>query len=211
MTNCKILRLWFRTALLGAGLCTLLMSPPATAAIGVVLPGGMTSSTDIPTNTVHGYEFIPNVNIVLNAIGVYDAGSNGLSSPHTVAMWADDGSIITQELFAFGAGVLEDGFEYLSVLPILLEANRKYVIGVLYPSTNLDTIAVAAFGSEYMTHPNISITEGRVNTGGFDLPLTQTGDVYFGPNFQFTAIPVPGAVWLFASALGALLIRRRRV
>ena len=146
---------------------------------------------------------------MLTAIGVYDAGSNGLSSPHTVAIWADDASIIAQELFAFNTGILEDGFQYLSVNPMLIEAGRKYVIGVLYSTTNLDSVALSMFDDEYTLHPSITITEGRLNASGFGLPLTQTGDVFFGPNFQFSSVPVPGAVWLFISALGALVVKRR--
>ncbi|MEM7082503.1 MAG: VPLPA-CTERM sorting domain-containing protein [Pseudomonadota bacterium] len=164
-----------------------------------------------PTGTaVLGYEFVAATDLTVTAIGILDAGSNGLSSPHTLAIWDDLGNVVIQLLVPAGGGELDNGFRYLDINPLVLTADTKFVIGAYYFGGNGDSVAVATSASDYVLDPALTILGGRALTGSLGFPGEDTDEIYFGPNFRFTAVPLPGAAWLLISALGIMGALRRR-
>ena len=182
----------------------------ASANLAVVIPDANSLLQQVPELSVYGYEFVSSSDLEVTSVGILDNSSDGLSSPHTIAIWDDTGTAVLQLLVPAGGGTLDNGFRYLEVNPLSLNADTKYVIGAYYFPGNMDDVAVAMFSSEYQLDPAITILGGRSRVGSLGVPLTDTDEVYFGPNFQFTAVPVPGAVWLMLSALGVLGVTRRR-
>ncbi|MFK8028714.1 MAG: VPLPA-CTERM sorting domain-containing protein [Gammaproteobacteria bacterium] len=160
--------------------------------------------------SIYGYEFVASTMLEVTSIGILDDGSDGLSSPHTVGIWDSQGEFVFQLIVPIGGGSLSNGFRYIDIEPLDLAADTKYVIGVYYFGGNLDQMAVASSSSEYQLDPAITIFGGRSRIGSLGVPLTESDDIYFGANFQFSAVPLPGAVWLMISALGLLGISKRR-
>lgn len=160
--------------------------------------------------SVLGYEFVASNDITLTAIGILDSASNGLSSPHTITIWDDTGAAVLQLLVPAGGGELDSGFRYLDINPFVLSADIKYVIGVNYFGNNLDPVAVADSASQFVLDPTLTILGGRAGFDSLGIPLTETSEIYFGPNFRFSNVPLPGAVWLMLSGLGLLGVTRTR-
>ncbi len=196
-----------RAALVALGFCSALSVSANTA---VTLPDADSLLQQPPGLSVLGYEFVSATDIEITSIGILDDGSDGLSSPHTVAIWDDSGNVVIQLLMPAGGGELENGFRYIDVNPLALTGDTKYVIGAYYFGTNMDDVAVALFSSEYQLDPAITILGGRALTGSLGFPMTDTNEIYFGPNFRFSQVPLPGAVWLLLSAIGLLGISKRR-
>lgn len=187
----------------------LCMTGAAHANTAVSLP-----STDnllqTPTQlSVLGYEFVSSNDILLTSVGILDNASDGLSSPHTITIWDDAGNSVLQLLVPAGGGELDSGFRYLDINPFTLTADTKYVIGVNYFGNNQDEIAVAEMSTQFVLDPTITILGGRSRIGSLGIPLDDTSDVYFGPNFRFSNVPLPGAVWLMLSGLAVLGVRKR--
>ena len=188
----------------------ILFSPAALAASAVSIPSGTMLTQETPTNAVLGYEFVVANDTTVNSLGIFDQGSDGLSSAHSVAIWDEVGSLLVLQLFPTGFSILDDGFQFIDITALELTAGLKYTIGVLYTGSNSDLVTIANFASDYVTDPNVSITGGRRFDGGFGYPATTVSEVFLGPNFRFTAVPLPAAFWLLGSALLGLLANRRK-
>lgn len=194
-----------RIALIASALLsTLLLLPTTHAATAVQVFDSSTMQQEMPGLSVLGYEFVGEFDMMVTAIGIFDLGGDGISSPHTVAIWDDSGNVITQQLFPAGGGDLLDGFRYIEITPLDLMADIKYTIGVFFFANNTDEVLVANSSNEYSLDPRITILGGRSRIGSLGAPDMDTSEVFIGPNFQFTAVPVPAAVWLMAGALGVL-------
>lgn len=75
-----------------------------------------------------GWRFKPTVDIEVSALGFYDDGQDGLSSPHRVAILrtADDRAVA--ETTVQSSSLLDGVFRWEPVGPVVLEAGREYVL-----------------------------------------------------------------------------------
>lgn len=185
----------------------------ALASVAATVPDPLNLDIQTPANAVVGWEFSPLFDIEVTALGIFDFDGDGMSDVHTLAIWTSAGDLITQQLFVPGTGTtLIDQFRYQEIVPIMLQGDEKYIIGAYYPGTAGDAIAVANFANEFETSAFITALGGRVaSTDGFTFPDVESSAHFFGPNFQFTVVPVPAAAYLFLTGLITLLgVARRR-
>ena len=181
--------------------------PTAAMTAAISLPNASTLDVEVPEGQVWGWEFSPTVSISVTALGIFDQDGDGLNDVHSIAIWnADDGSVITQQLFPPGSGTdLIDEFRYINITPVTLAGDGKYIVGVFYPTTASDAVVIANFDADYMSESVINVLGGRRSSGtGFAFPGLTPDEEAFGPNFQFTVVPLPAAVWLMLGGLAML-------
>jgi hypothetical protein len=154
----------------------------------------------------------------INGVDVTDLGwlnitgsETGLTANHDVAIWDSSGVLRTSTSVPVSGGILDDGFQYVSIGSFHLAAG-DYVIGGTSAS---DVDPYIAFAVPINN-------DSRVSYGGFPL-VNYTGPLefpniptsgtagFFGPNFKVESVPVPAAVWLFGSGLlGLVGVARKR-
>ena len=155
-----------------------------------------------------------------SAILVTNLGSyNGKVETSTIGIYAYSGGINGNSVGSALGGTANvvttsarDGsFSYVDVSnrSITLNANTQYIIvannsGTLWTATTADINANAS---------GITFNGYRYASGAFDptmgLDTSYWSSAYMGPNFQFTAVPAPGAMALLGVA-GLVGGRRRR-
>lgn len=150
-------------------------------------------------------------------MGVYDGGSDGLTTSHQVGLWTSTGTLLFSGTVPAGtAGTLVQGFRYTSALTgtgSQLLAPGSYVVGA---QSQGDQIIYNVTNPTYA--PGVAFTGNASNgsSGVFSFPgTTQSGlDVgVFGGNFLIAAVPEPGTWGLMIvgfAAVGAAGRRQRR-
>ena len=121
------------SAALSAALSALFMlgTPPAHAgatapALTLTAPGTVFDGTPYSL----GFAFSVQTDVSLQALGVWDAGGDGLASTATVGLWRDGQTDpLAQATVAAGtAAALDGGFRWSSVAPLRLSAGQRYVV-----------------------------------------------------------------------------------
>jgi hypothetical protein len=214
----------FARALLATGLALALTGTQAYADTPAM--SFSSASLGFSTNQTLGWTFTANTPGVVDALGYYDLGGDGLAVSHDVGIWDNLGNLLTSTTVASGTvDPLISSFRYATIAPITLTPGQMYTIGA-----TTDTIENPA-GFDFWgynlvgltTDPAITIPPGAgrfIPTVGNALVFpTLTGDsqAYAGPNFLLGAspsdVPEPGSLALVAT--GALpllgLVRRKRV
>lgn len=184
---------------------------------GVVREGG-----------VFGFEFILTNPYVIDGLGVWDEGSDGLKNAHAVGLWEQNGTsllastlvdntalpVVTPESTAEGGRWL-----MVSLSPILLQPGR-YVVGASYLPNDTDAIRftssgllpavpdiVFAVAREEAPAPSLTFPTSAIELGG-----------YFGPTVfgAASAAPEPstgylagGLLTLLATPFSRRIMRRR--
>jgi hypothetical protein len=177
-------------------------STPALSFTGGALLGPMAGT--------YGWTFTVSTPVVVDNLGYFDFGGNGLSVAHDVGIWDSSGTLLDSATVPAGtAGSLQDGFRYTAA-PALLLPIGIYTIGGFDPES-ADAITLGAI---ITTAPGITYGASR-SIGGASLTFP-TGDVhangnsYFGPNFTFVAVPEPAtSALLLLGGMAACLARRR--
>jgi hypothetical protein len=203
-------------AILSVVLLVTALAGPALANVAVTV-GQRGGSTLWLYDANAGYEFTPNVPIVLTELGMYDEDQDGFLFDHPIGVWRK-GDLALMASGILNAGTVDpmlNGFRYIDVADTPLDAGVAYLIGAHHPSTSGDP-----YGDflTYTIDPAISkVPQTIASPGPFGPPmpvLLFPGDL-FGPNFKFDLatdiIPAPGAIVL--GAIGAALLglsRRRR-
>lgn len=171
------------------------------------LGGGTLGNFVNPT----GFAFVPQFNITVNQLGVWDSDSDGLASAHTVGLFdsVTHASLTTALVPSGTAAPIIDGSRFVNITPIqLLAGTSYYILG-----DNFSTDVFAYGNTAIWYAPEITWLR-TVNALGptifadpFFLNDNIRGDL--GPNFLFT--PSPGGMTTFAVSLAFGLRRHRKV
>jgi len=194
----------------------------------VSVPGVTFTNTDYTFDSGFyslGYEFTPNTNIYVTALGYYDRGGNGLAGPSQVGIFNQattllvSGASVTVPTGTGGTlvGNGPEGFYRYQTLttPVLLTAGTTYrIAGETGSQTNYyayqNYVGLAA-------NPNITIGNGYYGSGSLTYPSNPStymgGQIFAGGNFLFE-VPVPApepssAMLLFGGASVLAMVRRR--
>ncbi|OJW22004.1 MAG: hypothetical protein BGO49_14565 [Planctomycetales bacterium 71-10] len=172
------------------------------------------------SSTTLGWTFTAESAVRVAALGYFDEAGDGLAEAHEVGIFDAGGTLLVSATVPSGAGgSLADGFRYVAIAPFVLSAGT-YTIGGAIGAAASDPVAYNVSGLASASPITIPTGAGRYTEAGAytslsfpDLvyPPQAPYDGYFGPNFQFTAVPEPSGLALLAlGAAGGLGLRWRR-
>jgi hypothetical protein len=161
-----------------------------------------------------GFEFTANSAITVTQLGLFDGLQDELRDSHAVGLWDSNGNLLVSTVIPSGTvATLNDKFRFVPVTPTHLVAGQNYLIGAVFPSTNLDDLLFPGDAIGFATAPEISFVQTRFAFGAtLSFPAGVNGDMpaYFGPNFQFASVPEPATFGLLGLALAGLGFSRRK-
>jgi hypothetical protein len=198
----KVLLVLFAVALI---LC---MAEAASA--GSIPAIGFTGVTENDTYDSYslGFEFTTNADIFVTHLGFYDDYLNGLSQDHDVGIY-DTSQALLISATVTNSDPLDGFFHYTSVLQTLLSSGETYYVVGVTLDENYTWNPVG-----FLPAPHINFISSAFDfapTGTLAFPIYSNGEVgYFGANFKYTLVPIPGAIWLLGSGLIGLLGLRVR-
>lgn len=159
-----------------------------------------------------GFQFRPQSDIQVTALGVFDHLGDGFIDSHSIGIWAvgSESPLITATIPAGAGASLAGAFRYVDIAGLTLTANTDYIVAAsgLYGSVR-DLYAGSVSITDYSASPGITFEGSRGAAEGpglnyptgFREPLSPTT---FGANFQFTTIPEP-RTWILLALGGGLL------
>ena len=163
-----------------------------------------------------GWQFNVTSSVLVTALGIMDAGSDGLTDQHQVGLWDNGGSLLAQTTITNASTVVASAYGsgcwLFNDIAGQTLAPSTYVIEAFYPTT-ADQVIGSATG--FTTIPQITFAASRASmTNSFEQPgvygLVEPG--VFGPNFQASAtgVPEPASLLLVGVGLVGLCCVRRR-
>jgi hypothetical protein len=162
------------------------------------------SSTAVNTGEFSvGFEFDVLVPVEVTALGFYDYLADGLAESHAVGIYDSSGTLLLSGTVVPGDPLI-DGFRYTTVAPFVLAAGAGYRIAAV---TGAD--AYAYNPNSFAVDPAISYVRSRYTASSTLVFPTGTDTLtgYFGPNFEFEAVPEPATLLLVGIGLGAVARR----
>lgn len=141
-----------------------------------------------------GYYFIVGpYNVSVTHVGVFDFAADGLADDHEVRIWDEFGMPIAEGMVPSGISQYQDGFQYAELdEPVVLEADKRYVIGAWYPSGDDEYRYWIRWGDTPPTVPDCFVLETALRETEEDemsFPDTYQGAGTVGPNFIFSPMP----------------------
>ena len=149
---------------------------------------------------------------VVDALGIYDAGLDGLADAHAVGLWTSSGVLLAQATVPSGtAGTLVGSYRYTAIAPLTLTAGQTYVVGTYFGPV-LDQCGSACgdvllySGSETYA-PGITFVQARqtlsiAGGGSLAFPNVNAGvpEGVFGPNLLLV-VPLTRVIGLSTAGL----------
>ncbi len=190
-------------------------------------------------NVVAGWSFTVTAPLLVTQLGLYDGfvtgGSlgDGFGGAHTVTLWTGAGTALTNAVIPAGttATLGADGFRYVTLGSAVALAPGDYVITVYFPQSNNNADVDVANAATVTTAAGVTYGTAGDLAGAIPMPAPfhgsrqifdtigtafPTGDSanspksFFGPNFQFTAVPEASTLSLLLVGAGVALFTRKR-
>lgn len=201
--------------LLIVGLATSLLGAARADEIAIAPPD--TPHNGFAAGLVFGWQFSPNQDIRVTALGWYDHEHDGFhNGSHAVGMFRTSDESLLVDALIESDSALEGDYRYESVASTLLTAGEDYIVAGFDPAGAGDRYPVGADLENMNLHPQLSfqheVSEEAASLVFPDQLFDLTSPWHLPANFQFTVVPEPhsGALAL-AAALGLLLAQRWRV
>ncbi|MDA1161931.1 MAG: DUF1566 domain-containing protein [Planctomycetota bacterium] len=168
-------------------------------AISIDILGG--SGGGLTVNATDGWEFSVEVPLTVTALGVWDHKLDGLGTDIPVGLWDDKGQLLGTATVPAGTVVKEtDGFRYVPIQPIQLQAKRSYVIGAAYTPETKENVIGGVTATKFFSDGSIRWVKRRrvIRKDGLTFPEPQAHSVPigldpggFGPNFLIAKKTTP--------------------
>ena len=171
-----------------------------------------------------GWQFKTTAKLEIHSVGLYDwyitPQADGFFESHPIGIWdvSKPSQLLMQSLIPAGNDGTRDGdFLYVTTTPLVLEADRQYVVGAIYKSRDLFKLdytlnvsndpVLMEFGAGVEFE---GYRFGEVNQLAFPSVFIAGERNGIGPNFKYSIVPEPSAVALLGlGALGLLAWNRR--
>lgn len=197
-------------ALACCGLAATLIAPLTASAqtLGVSVSGTPQTLANPPFSL--GYTFDVTNPFVVQYLGYFDAGRNGLNESHDVGLYDPFGTLLASVTVGPGSGdPLIGGFRMAAVTPFVLAVGAGYNVLGTAPTGADQLLFTASKTNAYgITYVSGAFCEGATlqNSCGTN------PDGYFGANFAGVVTPEPASVVLLATGLVGMIgvVRRRK-
>jgi hypothetical protein len=201
----------FQTVLLTVGLAVSALDTQAQFLFQNV--SGANSSI-IGTNLTSGATFtLGNQAVLVTALGIYDDQADGFSRSYNVGLWGSGGLIASATLPGGIGSTLVDGFRYVPITPVVLNANTTFRIGTdlgYVGGSNFDALGL---GGTATLDSAFSFINPRMRSDyftGFVEPTLNFNQNLWAANLQYTAVPEPTVMSLLLGGLVIVGVRQRR-
>ncbi|MFK8017397.1 MAG: hypothetical protein AB8G17_18380 [Gammaproteobacteria bacterium] len=162
-----------------------------------------------------GWVFTADADLQVSQLGIYDVEADGLVSSHSIGIFDEltgavvaSASIDAGDSGEFVAGTV-GGSRLVDIDPVMLEAGKTYyILGDNFADERYAFGQAAVLFAEGLSW--VGVAEGESNDIFSTMSVLAFGEPgNLGPTFSFSVVPVPPAIWLFATALGALGVFKR--
>jgi len=161
-----------------------------------------------------GWSFTLSQPYIVDALGAFDSGGDGLADSHDIGLWDSSGNLLASVTDVTGiANPLVDGFRYASLSGGLTLAPGKYYIGATWLS-GADPFVFPGEVTAIAQLPGVNFNENQFAPGSsLTFPIfSESGEIaYFGPNLNLQPVPGPLPILGAAAAFGYSRKLRKRI